>query len=90
MADQLMDSPVEVRDNGIRSFIPPTFCFDLLNPLTGILVTTVSQLVLGAVGFSQETDFEALEILTRRQLLTTGLISDYDAGPQAREPGRRS
>lgn len=86
MATQSIDSPVEVRDNGVRSFIPPSFCFDLRSSSGGV-VATVSQIVLTVRGNLE--DFGALDFLNQNELLAVGSISEYDAGAQAREPGRR-
>jgi hypothetical protein len=47
------------------------------------------QLVLQVTGQPQVRDFDALGILDRDKLLALGDISEYDAGPQAREAGRR-
>lgn len=83
-----INQPVEVLDNGLRCFIPPCFCFELRGP-SGSLVATVSQLVLEAKDYQRLRDFEALDMLHRNELLALGEISDYDAGPEAREKGRR-
>src|SRR4051812_47225335 len=89
MARQSIDSPVEVRDNGVRSFIPPSFCFELRSR-SGDIVATVSQIVLAVPGNTQgDKDFSALDFLSQNGLLAVGNISEYDAGSQAREPGRR-
>jgi hypothetical protein len=37
---------VTFRDNGIRSFIPPCFCFDVVDS-NGSIVATVSQIEVG-------------------------------------------
>ena len=81
---------MRVIDNGIRSFIPPTFCFELRNA-DDELVETVSR-----VGLAQESgaefdaaDLDAVEELQRRGLMARGVTEDYDAGPQARIAGRR-
>jgi len=84
-----VDQPVKVTDNGIRSFVPPTFCFDL-HDASGVLVDTVSQLIMDAPEQRGLRDFEALALLDRFGLLAIGLISEYDSGPQAQGvPGKR-
>jgi hypothetical protein len=88
MDPDVVDEPVEVVDNGVRCFIPPCFCFELRGP-AGSLVATVSQVVLEIEGFEGVRDFEALFALSRAGVLALGTISDYDAGPEARETGRR-
>jgi hypothetical protein len=89
MATRRITTPVEVRDNGVRSFIPPTFCFDLVT-VAGDVVDTVSAVVLQAPGRARRLeDFEAVQQLSEDALMALGEVSEYDAGPQARELGRR-
>ncbi|WP_331736456.1 hypothetical protein OG426_54590 (plasmid) [Streptomyces canus] len=83
MTEEQVDH-VQVSDNGVRSFIPPTFCFDLTSG-SGERIATVSQIVMS----DGTADFEALKTLTRKGLRVSGTVSDYDAGPQARITGRR-
>jgi hypothetical protein len=83
-----VDEPVEVSDNGVRSFIPPTFCFELHNT-AGRLVDTVSQLIIEAPEHRGLRDFDALAVLDQLSLWTLGNIAEYDAGPQARVLGKR-
>ncbi len=71
-------------DNGVRSFIPPTFCFELIDA-SEVLVATVSRVTWHGRGLS---DFDATTALQSESLWVTGSVSDYDAGPQARETGR--
>lgn len=78
-----IDEPVRISDNGIRSFIPPTFCFDLRNA-AGELVKTVSRVVLIDPSLS---DYDAVAYLSQNHLWVTGEVTDYDAGPEARETG---
>lgn len=85
MAGQRLDRPVRVSDNGVRSFIPPTFRFDLRED-DGTLVATVSQVVLAEPSL---LDDELVEVFTREQLRATGTITDYDAGPEAHTTGKR-
>ncbi|MFC8447777.1 hypothetical protein [Kitasatospora sp. NPDC057223] len=85
MTGQQVDQPVRITDNGVRSFIPPTFCFELHHE-SGSLVATVSEVLLAARNVS---DFEALELLRAEGLRATGTLSEYDAGPQARQAGLR-
>jgi hypothetical protein len=87
MESRSIESPVEVRDNGIRSFIPPCFCFELRDVKSGNIVATVSEVLLEVAG--RVRDFDALGFLDKNKLLALGNISEYDAGHQAREPGRR-
>jgi hypothetical protein len=84
-----VSSPVELRDNGVRSFLPPNFCFELRDA-SGNVVATVSRLILEVEGQTEPMkDFDALEFLHTNQLMALGDISEYDAGPEAREPGRQ-
>ncbi|MDT0443517.1 SAM domain-containing protein [Streptomyces johnsoniae] len=85
MTDEAVEQPVSVTDNGVRSFLPPTFCFDL-HDRSGILVATVSGVAWPQAGLA---DFEAVARLTVEGLRATGVVSEYDAGPQARTSGRR-
>jgi hypothetical protein len=77
--------PVTVADNGVRSFVPPTFCFELRDG-KGELVATVSQIVMPGI---ELTDFDLITEVTRAGALLTGTITPYDAGPTARRPGSR-
>ncbi|MEE1738191.1 hypothetical protein [Streptomyces sp. BE147] len=84
MTAQQVTLPVRVSDNGVRSFIPPTFCFEL-HDRTGTLVFTVSRVVWTE---RSTEDFDAVALLRAGRLLAAGgHIESYDAGPQAREPG---
>jgi hypothetical protein len=85
---RVVDEPVKITDNGVRSFLPPTFCFELRN-INGHLVDTVSQLVVVAPEQEGLRDFDALALLDRFRLWALGRILEYDAGPEARIPGRR-
>jgi hypothetical protein len=80
--------PVKVTDNGLRSFIPPCFCFELRDH-SNTLVEIVSQVVLEVADRPRLRDFEVLDMLHQNGLSTLGTISDYDAGSEARETGRR-
>lgn len=88
MTDRVVDVPVAVRDNGIRSFVPPTFCFEL-RAVDNQLVDTVSQLLVVAETQKGLRDFDVLALLDRFGLLALGRISEYDAGPEAMVPGKR-
>jgi hypothetical protein len=80
-----IDQPVTIVDNGIRSFIPPTFCFELFTD-TGERVAVVSRLEAAGSGLC---DFDVLEALRGRSLRAIGLVEPYDAGPEARREGLR-
>lgn len=82
---QRVDRPVRISDNGVRSFLPPTFCFELRDG-TDTLVATVSQVLLPERSVA---DFELLELFAAEKLTATGVITGYDAGAQARVAGRR-
>ncbi len=86
MTEGTVERPVRVVDNGRRSFIPPTFCFELRDAASDAPVATVSHVVLS---HPPRGDFDAVRHLTDEGLAATGVISRYDAGPQAREPGLR-
>ncbi|HLI89524.1 MAG TPA: hypothetical protein VKV37_12600 [Ktedonobacteraceae bacterium] len=88
MAIQEINQPVKVIDNGIRSFIPPCFCFELRDR-SNSLVATVSQVALEVEGHPRLKDFEVVDLFRQNELWALGTISEYDAGPQARETGRR-
>ncbi|MBF6176475.1 hypothetical protein [Nocardia blacklockiae] len=75
--------PVTVSDNGVRNIAPPTFCFELRDG-TGTLVDVVSRVVLGDL-----RDFDAVAALPPDRPAALGLVAEYDAGPQARTPGRQ-
>ncbi|WP_157254617.1 hypothetical protein [Nonomuraea typhae] len=79
--------PVQVSDNGVRSFIPPTFCF-VLRDHTGQPVDVVSSLLI-TMEARQLRDYDALALLERFGLWCVGSVDEYDAGPQAQTPGRR-
>jgi len=79
-----IDEPVIVVDNGVRSFIPPTFCFELRAEDDSV-VDTVSRVVLREADL---LDFDVIEELTRKGLRATGEVRAYDAGPQARSSGK--
>ncbi|MER5886160.1 hypothetical protein ABT160_20250 [Streptomyces sp. NPDC001941] len=84
-----VDRPVRVVDNGLRSFVPPAFCFELRDAVAGTLIATVSRVVLGGrgAGVPALQDFEAVGHLEATGRAVTGVITPYDAGPSAREPG---
>ncbi|MDJ1135010.1 hypothetical protein [Streptomyces iconiensis] len=88
MTHRTVHTPVRVVDNGVRSFLPPTFCFELWDE-TGALVATVSQVVLADQDDREMTDFEALGALHGEELRAVGRIDPYDAGPGAPSPGAR-
>lgn len=87
MADRNVDDPAHVTDNGVRSFIPPTFCFELRSR-QGNLIATVSRVLLIDDG-GLRTDSDAVAELQRAELLAVGIIEVYDAGPQARSAGEQ-
>lgn len=80
-----IDEPVHVTDNGVRSFIPPAFCFDLRDP-AGVLAQTVSRLRWDTEALE---DFDVVAELERRGAAAVGAVTEYDAGPMARTPGRQ-
>ena len=86
----VVDAPVTVRDNGVRSFVPPTFCFELHDAVDDHLVDTVSALLITTpslqFGFR---DFEVIAFLQQHKLHALGTISSYDAGPPANELGKQ-
>lgn len=84
MSGCMVDEPVIVVDNGVRSFIPPTFCFEL-RAEDDSLVDTVSRVVLRDADLY---DFAAVEELARKGLRAAGEVHNYDAGPQAQIPGK--
>lgn len=84
----VVDQAVEVVDNGVRCFIPPCFSFELRD-VASRLVATVSQVVLEIEVYEAVQDFDAIDVLRRAGVLALGTISDYDAGSEARETGRR-
>jgi hypothetical protein len=88
VAEHRIDTPVVVRDNGIRSFIPPSYCFDLVDG-SGDVVEVVSAIALRGQGLPDLADFDAVKYLGDNNLVALGEVAEYDAGPQAREPGRR-
>ncbi|RDI50119.1 hypothetical protein [Nocardia mexicana] len=82
MTEKIVE-PVRITDNGVRSFIPPTFCFELRD-LGDTLVETVSRVIHG-----ERRDFDVVADLRLRHMAALGRITDYDAGPQARVPGKQ-
>lgn len=89
MANTTIGKPVVLRDNGVRSFIPPTFCFELRNS-DGALVGTVSKVVIETIASHLSeaiADFDALDFLQQKSLGALGHTYEYDAGHQAKEPG---
>ncbi|MFI6497988.1 hypothetical protein [Nonomuraea typhae] len=82
-----LEEPVQVSDNGVRSFIPPTLCFVLRNR-SGDPVDVVSSLLI-TMDARQFRDFEALALLDQFGLWCIGSVDEYDAGPEAQAPGRR-
>ncbi len=85
MSEQPVDTPVLVTDNGLRSFLAPTFCFDLTDA-QGRLVATVSELVLP--NDPQVVDFAALEIINQQGPWALGLITEHDVGNREGVLGR--
>ncbi|MFE7072533.1 hypothetical protein ACFU96_20880 [Streptomyces sp. NPDC057620] len=83
--ERTVEEPVRVVDNGIRSFIPPTYCFELRDTAGGI-VATVSQVVMTD---STLTNFNLLAALSRDDAQVVGKIASYDPGASARCPGAR-
>lgn len=67
-----------MRDNGVRSFVPPTFRFELVDVHDGTVVRTVSRVSLPSLG---ATDDGAVAELERRQLWAAGSVSEYDVEP---------
>jgi hypothetical protein len=89
MADQVVAVPVSLRYNGVTSFIPPTFCFDLIDA-AGETVATVSDVVIDVPSRGSAVHgLEAIEALREDGALAVGSISEYDAGATARQQGRR-
>ncbi|GAA2094095.1 hypothetical protein GCM10009801_61840 [Streptomyces albiaxialis] len=70
----------------MRSFVPPTFCFELWDE-EGRHVATVSRVVVSDPNDRELTDFDALTSLDEPRYL--GRIDPYDAGPDARGQGAR-
>jgi hypothetical protein len=85
MTTQEIKDPVGISDNGVRSYIPPTFNFELRNS-SGRLIATVSQVVWPDRNL---TDYDAVATLSADGKRAKGMLSEYDAGPQARESGIR-
>lgn len=86
MTAQKVDQAVTVLDNGIRSFIPPNFCFELVDR-SGALFAIVSEVVVA--DNTDIRDFDAVALLEREQAWATGEIEEYDAGPKAQKNGMR-
>ncbi|MDA0631859.1 hypothetical protein OUY22_00380 [Nonomuraea sp. MCN248] len=74
---------VRIIDNGLRSFVPPCFCFELrAGPGEGHLVATVSQIVL-PTGEVLESGFAAgQELGLEPGAPHDGFIEPYEAGPR--------
>ncbi|MFG3254666.1 hypothetical protein [Streptomyces sp. NPDC048172] len=81
-----VETPVRVVDNGVRSFVPPTFCFELWDA-AGNHVATVSRVVMSDPDDRELADFDAVATLGETRFL--GRIDPYDAGPDARGQGAR-
>lgn len=64
---------VWLRDNGIRSFIPPCFSWDLVDA-NGVVVLVVSKLSLE---FATDNPSVALNDIIRNQLVTKGSTVPY-------------
>ena len=89
MATLAITTPVEVRDNGVRSFIPPTFCFELVTANCEIVDTVSAVSLQGRAPPRNVEDFDAAKYLSDSALMALAEVSEYGAGPQARELGRR-
>lgn len=85
MTSTPINQPVKVIDNGIRSFIPPNFCFELLLE-SGDRLDLVSRLEVTGIDLR---DFDVLEMLRQGSYRALGFISEYEAGPEARKIGRQ-
>lgn len=84
MSARTVPAPVRVIDNGVRSFVPPTFCFELWDE-DGNHVATVSQLVMADEDDRELADFEALDALESGrgagdQVRVLGRIDPYEVG----------
>jgi hypothetical protein len=93
MSERTVPVPVRVVDNGVRSFVPPTFCFELWDE-KGNRVATVSQVVMADEDDRELADFEALDALgpgsgAGGQVRVLGRIDPYEAGGEARAQGAR-
>lgn len=82
-----MATTYRIRDNGKRSFIPPTFCWDLVLP-SGEIADVVSEIDFAAV--RNEHDEEALRgRLTEGTLRVSGHIVDTEPPPDGISRGKK-
>lgn len=85
----MMFTNVTFRDNGIRSFVPPCLCFDVLGP-DGNVLTTVSQVQLGEnapIECGSRVAGRLAQLLSG-ELHVSGRVVDYDTSPST-AAGRR-
>ena len=71
-----MDMKVEnviIRDNGVRTFVPPCFNWELVDQ-NGVVVNVVSQIVIKTTGDCSENTIYGI---ADQNLLTTGVVLPY-------------
>jgi hypothetical protein len=85
MAKRDIAMGITVRDNGVRSFVPPNYCFELVDS-QGNVVDVVSEVVIEESG---EKNFDAISLLLNSDDFVTGYVEDYDPQSPSGQQGLR-
>ena len=82
MATLAITTPVVVRDNGVRSFIPPTFCFELVTANCEIVDTVSAVSLQGRAPPRNVEYFDAAKYLSDSALMALVKFPNMVQGPR--------
>lgn len=68
--------PVVLRDNGVRSFIPPCFCWELINA-SGHVVATVSDVEYGIQNLGEADINPTKAEILEGKVKVVGILQNY-------------
>jgi hypothetical protein len=72
---------VNIQFNGITCFIPPCFCWDLIDK-NGARITTVSSIDLTRLDLSAEESKKTLTLIENGNITVEGHVYDVKEGPK--------
>lgn len=82
-----IDVPVTIKHNGLASFVPPCFCWDLVGA-SGSIVAVVSAVELDNQG-DRFDNARAVEVIQKKFGSAVGVIVEYDVEGGSGQKGRR-
>jgi hypothetical protein len=87
--EQKEDAEYLLRDNGIRSFVPPSFSWDVIDPRSMKTIAVASELDYEHLGLSGQALSEIVASVERGELVVRGDLSYLPATEPTGERGVR-